>query len=236
MRRDEDNRRQGDPRYWGEQRSRDEVLREQQNKIYRNQVRDRDRDYLGGRREEQNPRGDTARQGDTRSRRGGGSPYRYGEDDYSPRSRQDQGGGRQQGDRQEDRRIHHQDRDWERRKDEYGYGRHNYDVFGHEVARGGRDQERMTRGDRGDYESYRRYEQGNRNYDNDYTTGFAGRNYSDRPHYGEGTRYGDNDNINRSDSRSSGRGRPDQSGGSNQSRDRGESYGYYDRNSGGGDR
>jgi hypothetical protein len=256
MRRDDDDRRHGDPRYWGEQRSRDEFLREQENKFDRHRDRDRDQDYLGGRREELDPRGDYAhrgdhdrrqeheRRGDTRSRQGGGSQYRYGEDDYS--SRNDQGKGQGQSSRSNDRsddRQGGQDRDWRSRKEEYGYGRHNYDVFGHEVRRGDRDQdrERLTRGDRGDYESYRRYEQGNRMYDNDYTTGFAGRNYSDRPHYGEDTQYGGDRNINRYDGRDFGRdrGRNDRSGGNggrDQGRGQDDSYGYYDRNSGDRDR
>lgn len=59
--------------------------------------------------------------------------------------------------------------------------------FGHDVRSHG-DNERMARGSMGDYESYRRYEQGNPNYDNDYSGGFAGRNYTPgATHYGEGS-------------------------------------------------
>lgn len=63
--------------------------------------------------------------------------------------------------------------------------------FGHEVNHRGR-----NRGDYrghssiGDYESYRRYEMGNRMYDNDYSGGFAGRNHTEgRPHFGEDSTY-----------------------------------------------
>lgn len=62
--------------------------------------------------------------------------------------------------------------------------------FGHDVGR--RDDDNyMGRYSRGDYESYRRYEEPNRRYDNDYRGGFNSRNYSDegRPHYGEDTSY-----------------------------------------------
>ncbi|WP_299821405.1 hypothetical protein [uncultured Pontibacter sp.] len=61
--------------------------------------------------------------------------------------------------------------------------------FGHDVRRGD-DNDNWARGSRGDHESYRRYEEGNRNYDNDYSTGFSGRNYAkDATHYGEGSYY-----------------------------------------------
>lgn len=62
--------------------------------------------------------------------------------------------------------------------------------FGHEVRRGDHDGN-WARGSRGDYESYRRYEKGNRMYDDDYSGGFSGRNYTDGdiPHYGEGSHY-----------------------------------------------
>lgn len=156
-----------------------------------------------------------------------GNRYRFGEDDLSYRNR----GGQSRNREEDDRRGQH--RDWNQRREEYGYGRHNYDVFGHEVNRGrDQDRERLTRGDRGDYESYRRYEHNNPNYDNDYTTGFAGRNYSDRPHYGEDTRYGANENLSGYDSRDQGRGRSRQDRSQANDRGRGESYSYYDRNSG----
>lgn len=65
--------------------------------------------------------------------------------------------------------------------------------FGHEVNRGNRGGN-WSRGGRGDYESYRRNEAGNPNYDNDYSTGFAGRNYArGTEHYGEGQHYSDMD-------------------------------------------
>jgi hypothetical protein len=57
--------------------------------------------------------------------------------------------------------------------------------FGHDIRRG--DNDNWARGSIGDYESYRRNERGDSNYDNDYSGGFADRNYSEqRPHYGEG--------------------------------------------------
>lgn len=66
--------------------------------------------------------------------------------------------------------------------------------FGHDVRRGG-DDGNWDRGSRGDYESYRRYEQGNRMYDNDYSTGFAGRNFTEgETHFGEGSHYSDMQN------------------------------------------
>lgn len=63
--------------------------------------------------------------------------------------------------------------------------------FGHEVRpRDDRDDRFMGRSSRSDYESYRRYEHGNNMYDNDYSTGFSGRNYNqDRSHYGEDSHY-----------------------------------------------
>lgn len=71
---------------------------------------------------------------------------------------------------------------------DYRYGMAD-EKFGHDVRRGGNDGN-WDRGSRGDYESYRRYEHGNRMYDNDYSTGFAGRNYArGEDHYGEGTHY-----------------------------------------------
>ena len=61
--------------------------------------------------------------------------------------------------------------------------------FGHSV-RTDRDRENWARGSVGDYESYRRYEMGNRSYDNDYSGGFAGRGFTEgTPHYGEGSYY-----------------------------------------------
>ncbi|MFD2515480.1 hypothetical protein ACFSRY_16525 [Pontibacter locisalis] len=91
-----------------------------------------------------------------------------------------------------DPRADYSDRDYDdlRRKGEPNYRYRMADErFGHDVRRGGNDEYR-SRGSRGDFESYRRYEQGNPNYDNDYTTGFAGRNYvRGEKHYGEGQTY-----------------------------------------------
>ncbi|MFD1188654.1 hypothetical protein [Pontibacter rugosus] len=75
---------------------------------------------------------------------------------------------------------------------DYRYGLAD-ERFGHDVRRGNNDGN-WDRSSRGDYESYRRYEQGNRMYDDDYTTGFAGRNYSQgNVHYGEGAHYSEMD-------------------------------------------
>lgn len=69
--------------------------------------------------------------------------------------------------------------------------------FGHQVRRGD-NRGAWARGSRGDEESYRRYEQGNRNYDNDYSTGFSGRNYTPgEQHYGEGSHYSEIDSWQR---------------------------------------
>ncbi|NDK55480.1 hypothetical protein [Pontibacter fetidus] len=61
--------------------------------------------------------------------------------------------------------------------------------FGHELSRNNRG-EFLGHASMGDYESYRRYEQNDPRYDNDYSGGFAGRNYSEgTDHYGEGSYY-----------------------------------------------
>ncbi|HEY4650495.1 MAG TPA: hypothetical protein VIG72_03730 [Pontibacter sp.] len=61
--------------------------------------------------------------------------------------------------------------------------------FGHDVSRGSRDSY-LGHSSRGDMESYRRYEQFDPRYDNDYSGGFAGRNYTEgTDHYGEGRYY-----------------------------------------------
>ncbi|WP_242928336.1 hypothetical protein [Pontibacter vulgaris] len=69
--------------------------------------------------------------------------------------------------------------------------------FGHDVVhpRNRKDDLYLGHSSRGDFESYRRYEEGNPRYDSDYRGGFAGRNYSDqgRPHFGEDTSYGNQD-------------------------------------------
>ncbi|EJF11552.1 MULTISPECIES: hypothetical protein [Pontibacter] len=78
--------------------------------------------------------------------------------------------------------------------------------FGHDVGRGDRDFRGHS--SMGDYESYRRYEMGNRQYDNDYSGGFAGRNHTEgRDHFGEDSyysnmdRWGQNDRQRRSEDR-----------------------------------
>ncbi|QCR22621.1 hypothetical protein [Pontibacter sp. SGAir0037] len=70
--------------------------------------------------------------------------------------------------------------------------------FGHDVSRRGNQQDPyLGRSSRGDYESYRRYEQGNSMYDNDYSTGFAGRNHTEgRDHFGEDRYYSNLDRWN----------------------------------------
>ncbi|MEJ8755487.1 hypothetical protein WG947_00645 [Pontibacter sp. H259] len=61
--------------------------------------------------------------------------------------------------------------------------------FGHDVARRSDDQY-LGHASMGDYESYRRYEHFDPRYDNDYSGGFAGRNYTEgATHYGEGSHY-----------------------------------------------
>lgn len=71
--------------------------------------------------------------------------------------------------------------------------------FGHDVRQGDH-AGNWSRGSRGDYESYRRYEQGNPNYDNDYSGGFAGRNYtSGQSQYGEDNRNRDFEDRRRQD-------------------------------------
>lgn len=89
-------------------------------------------------------------------------------------------------------RADYSDRDYESLRQRAGgnYRSGSNDVnFGHDVSRR-EPQGNWTRGDRGDYESYRRYEEGNPNFDNDYRGGFSGRNYAPgQPHYGEGQYY-----------------------------------------------
>ena len=92
-----------------------------------------------------------------------------------------------------DSRADYSDQDYsgfgDNRPSDYRYGMAD-ERFGHEVRRGDHDGN-WARGSRGDEESYRRYEQGNRMYDNDYSTGFSGRNYTEgeTPHFGEGSHY-----------------------------------------------
>ncbi|WP_161887630.1 hypothetical protein [Pontibacter russatus] len=92
-----------------------------------------------------------------------------------------------------DSRADYRDRDYSAFGDN-GHSHNRYGMaderFGHEVRRG-ENEGGWARGSRGDFESYRRYEQGNRMYDDDYSAGFAGRNYTDgdTPHYGEGSHY-----------------------------------------------
>ncbi|RIJ41876.1 hypothetical protein [Pontibacter oryzae] len=83
------------------------------------------------------------------------------------------------------------DRDYEafRQREQSGRTGMADERFGHDVNRR-EPQGNWTRGGRGDYESYRRYEEGNPNYDNNYRGGFSGRNYAPgQPHYGEGQHY-----------------------------------------------
>ncbi|TXK26983.1 hypothetical protein FVR03_21385 [Pontibacter qinzhouensis] len=69
--------------------------------------------------------------------------------------------------------------------------------FGHEVRRGGGNDRFLGHSSPGDYESYRRYEQDNRMYDNDYSGGFAGRNHTaGREHFGEDSSYSSMDSWN----------------------------------------
>lgn len=77
----------------------------------------------------------------------------------------------------------------------YRYGMAD-ERFGHEVRRGNNDG-KWASDSRSDDESYRRNEKGNPDYDNDYTTGFAGRNYSPGEiQYGEGSYYSNLDRWN----------------------------------------
>ncbi|WP_018478216.1 hypothetical protein [Pontibacter roseus] len=75
--------------------------------------------------------------------------------------------------------------------------------FGHDVSRGNRDQNSyLGHASMGDYESYRRYEHGNRMYDNDYSGGFAGRNHTEgRDHFGEDSSYSNLDRWNQGSER-----------------------------------
>ncbi|MCJ8167371.1 hypothetical protein MKJ04_21195 [Pontibacter sp. E15-1] len=68
------------------------------------------------------------------------------------------------------------------------YGR-GEERFGHEVRRNNQD-DRWGRDSRRDFKSYSQNEAGYTNYDDDYTPGFAGRNYSeDAMQYGETRRF-----------------------------------------------
>ncbi|WP_347159134.1 hypothetical protein [Pontibacter chitinilyticus] len=78
---------------------------------------------------------------------------------------------------------------------DYRYGMAD-ERFGHDVRRGDNGGN-WARNSRSDNESFRRNEKGNRMYDNDYTTGFAGRNYAaGETHYGEGSYYSNLDRWN----------------------------------------
>lgn len=77
--------------------------------------------------------------------------------------------------------------------------------FGHDVSRRSKDPY-LGHASMGDYESYRRYEQFDPRYDNDYSGGFAGRNYTEgATHYGEDSYYSNLDRW-RSESEASNRG------------------------------
>lgn len=117
-----------------------------------------------------------------RGSRSGGNPYGmsyFHDDDYNSG-------------RHYDAQADYSDRDYEdlRRRGEPNYRYRMADErFGHDVRRGG-EEGNWSRSSRGDHESFRRNEQGNPNYDNDYSTGFAGRNYArGKTHYGEGQYY-----------------------------------------------
>lgn len=100
-----------------------------------------------------------------------------------------------------DSRADYSNRDYEdlrnnsRPRERYGLAD---EKFGHDVNRGGnRDDQYLGHSSRGDYESYRRYEKDNRMYDNDYSTGFAGRNFNnERDHFGEDSHYSNLDKWN----------------------------------------
>lgn len=123
----------------------------------------------------------------TRGNRGSDNPYGM---TYVPRDNHNSG-------RHYEPQADYSDRDYSdfRRQGQSGNRSGMADErFGHDVRRGDNSGS-WARGQRGDYESYRRYEQGNRNYDNDYSGGFSGRNYTPgTEHYGEGSRYSQLDN------------------------------------------
>lgn len=126
--------------------------------------------------------------GEDFSRRGQNSDNLYGMS-YIPSGRYNSG-------RHYDARADYSDHNYDdlRRNREAGsrYRRPD-ELFGHDVRSGG-DNENWARGSVGDYESYRRYEMGNRSYDNDYSGGFAGRSYTPgATHYGEGSYYSELD-------------------------------------------
>ncbi|MEJ8802039.1 hypothetical protein [Pontibacter sp. H249] len=126
--------------------------------------------------------------GEDFSRRSQNSDNPYGMS-YIPRGRYNSG-------RHYDSRADYSDQDYDdlrRNREPQARYRMADERFGHDV-RHDRDNENLARGSVGDYESYRRYEQGNRNYDNDYSGGFAGRNYTPgATHYGEGSYYSETD-------------------------------------------
>lgn len=79
--------------------------------------------------------------------------------------------------------------DFGRQNEPRDLSRERDERFGHELSRGDRG-EYLGHASMGDYESYRRYEHFDPRYDNDYSGGFAGRNYSEgETHYGEGSYY-----------------------------------------------
>ena len=76
--------------------------------------------------------------------------------------------------------------DLRRQNEPRDLSREHDERFGHEIGRR-KDANYMGHSSIGDYESYRRYEQNDRRYDNDYSGGFAGRNYNqDAQQFGEG--------------------------------------------------
>lgn len=103
-------------------------------------------------------------------------------------------------DRHYDRRADYSNRDYDdmreksRPRERYGLADER---FGHDVTRGGNRGLHTGHSSPGDYESYRRYEHGNRMYDNDYSGGFAGRNFTKgRDHFGEDSHYSNQDRWN----------------------------------------
>jgi hypothetical protein len=110
-------------------------------------------------------------------------------------------------DRHYDPRADYSNRDYEDMRRQ-GRSRERYGMadekFGHEVNRNDRDRGNyLGHSSMGDYESYRRYEMGNRMYDNDHGGGFAGRNFTEgRDHFGEDSTYSNLERWNqRSDQR-----------------------------------
>ncbi|TPE46035.1 hypothetical protein [Pontibacter mangrovi] len=130
----------------------------------------------------------------TQGRSGSGNPYGM---TYVPQEEHNSG-------RHYDARADYADRDYDelrqRGRSDYRYGMAD-ERYGHDVRRGD-NSGNWSRSARGDAESFRRSEYRNPNYDNDYSTGFAGRNYArGEKHYGEGQHYSEMDNWNQRENR-----------------------------------